>query len=100
MTENLPVPAPFVAGPAQPTIIDIRRALSGIQPGWYRSADLLPRYNAWAEQNGRPQTNARLLGIGIRHGLTPESRNLHGNLRAWNLTADHLSGVGPGYENR
>lgn len=65
---------------------DLGPALTGVEPGWYKTADLLPRYNAWAESNGKPTVTGKTLGEAIRreYGAT-QSRRAHGNVTMWYL---------------
>lgn len=47
----------------------LRAAFHGIEPGWYRSADLLPRFNAWAKEAGKEEVSVKTLGEAISKEL-------------------------------
>lgn len=64
---------------------DLHDALIGIEPGWYTSSDLLPRYLAWAGQNGKPEVSAKTLGEAIRRAFDPKRRRVVGNVALWYL---------------
>jgi hypothetical protein len=70
---------------------DVRAVLVGITPGWYRTADLYPRYAAWAASKGREVASAKTLGEVIRRGLRLERRTVHGHVAAWHVTEDLTS---------
>lgn len=78
---DLPNPTPR----ALLTEADLQAAFEGIEPGWYRTADLLPRYAAWAEREGRAPTTTRSLGWAIRTAFQPQARKVHGNVAVWYL---------------
>lgn len=71
---------------------DLIQVLTGLAPGWYTSRDLLPRYNAWAADNGRESITAKTLGESVNRVLRLDRRNVHGNVRAFHVTPEALSG--------
>ncbi len=64
----------------------------GVQPGWYTSKALLPRYNAWADREGCPRASVKALGEAIKRALNPDSGYAHGHISVWNITAEMVSG--------
>jgi hypothetical protein len=78
----LPVRGP---GPSVPES-DIRAVLKGIEPGWYRTRDLYPRYVAWAERQGKKAASSKSLGESIRRSLALEVSRAHGNVTRWHIT--------------
>lgn len=82
------MPTPFLTSPGAR---NIRAALQGIEPNWYRSVDLLPRYNAWAAANGEPEVKAKALGEAINREFQPERRWTHGHVAVWHITSDMLT---------
>jgi hypothetical protein len=85
---DLPIPTPF---PLATQAEDLRAAFAGVAPGPYRSVDLLPRYNAWAKANGKPEVTRKALGEAIARTWRPEMRWAHGHVRVFVLTAEHLN---------
>lgn len=81
---NLPTVAPLAPMMPRPEAADVRAMLQGLEPGWYTSASLLPRYNAWADQNGRSATGAKHLGEALGRMDFPR-RKAHGNVRAYGV---------------
>jgi phage/plasmid-associated DNA primase len=79
---------PWVA-PSQPlapplTDEDMRAALAGLEPGWYTARALYPRYQAWAEQNGRPLTKRNGFGMALRRVARSTSVD-RGHVRTYEL---------------
>lgn len=59
--------------------------LIGVTPGTYRTRDLYPRYQAWAERLGKPVASAKSLGEAIgRMGVERHSSS-HGHVTVWNI---------------
>lgn len=79
---DLPSPAPL----ALISDTDLQAALKGIEEGWYRSIDLLPRFNTWARSQGRPEVTAKALGEAIRREFKPRKRSAHRNVAVWYLS--------------
>jgi hypothetical protein len=86
---ELPLPVPHTSSPLD-TARNLREAFAGIAPGAYRSADLLPRYNAWAKSNSHPDITPKTLGEWIKKAWNPERSWAHGHVAVFHLTADHL----------
>lgn len=63
---------------------DLRAALGEMEPGEYRSADLLPTYNAWAERESKPTVDSKTLGEAIARETCLDSRVSH-RARVWRL---------------
>jgi len=87
---NLPVPTQY-PGYGQVLKGDVKIALQGVEPGDYRTIDLLPRYNAWAKSQKKQTVTARVLGRAIQRDLSPASWVERGNVKIWRLTAEKLS---------
>lgn len=87
---DLPTPQPRVVITAD----DLRAALTGIPDGWYRTSDLLPRYLAWAEGNGKPVVDTKTLGEAIARTLRPRRKTGHGTVATWWIDARALRGEG------
>ena len=83
MPAPLPTPAPIGAG--RPERADLEAAFQGVPSGWYTAQSLLPRYNAWAEQEGKEAVTAKTLGDALWRKLDLERRRAHGNVTAWFL---------------
>lgn len=66
-----------------PTENDLKAALGNMPPGRYRTADLLTRYTAWAEREGKPVPTAQRLGMAIARELCLDSDRGHGNVTVW-----------------
>lgn len=82
---DLPVPHAVV------TEADIQSALKDLAPGWYKTADLLPTYNAWAKREKRPETTAKILGQALRRDFSAApTRRAHGNVAVRYLSQDVL----------
>jgi hypothetical protein len=63
---------------------DVASALLGLEPGWYRSSALLPRYLVWAKANGKPEITAKTLGeIISRTWPGTARRRIQGGVSAW-----------------
>ena len=75
---------------ARPTFEDLQAALSGVEPGEYRTAQLLPVYLEWAGRKGRSPIDAKTLGECIWKELCLESRKTHGGANVWILTREGL----------
>lgn len=61
--------------------------LADEEPGKeYRSVELLPVYNAWAEQNGKAALTVKALGEVLAREVTLDRRSGHGHLSIWTLT--------------
>lgn len=88
---DLPTPLPSPEPRPIVTADDLRAALAGVPDGWYRSADLLPRYLAWAEREGKPELNAKGLGEAIARELKPEKRAKH-HSAIWRIDERNLNG--------
>jgi len=71
---------------------DLVAILTGLEPGEYRTRDLLPRANAWLEREGREPVTAKALGEEIRRKLSLERRKIVGNVAAWRITPEALAG--------
>lgn len=89
MTE-LPSVAP-IAGPAL-SRDDLVAILTGLEPGEYRTRDLIPRANAWLERQGRAPVTAKTLGEEIARRLGLKRRNVAGNVAAWHVTPEAVAG--------
>lgn len=87
---GLPNVAP-IPGPAL-SRDDLVAALSGLEPGEYVTRDLLPRVNAWLENEGRAPVSAKTLGEHIGRVLQLERRRMRGNVSAWRVTPEALNG--------
>lgn len=74
---------------ARPTMTDLQSALAGVEPGEYRTAQLLPMYLEWAEREGREAVDAKTLGECMRKELCLESRKSHG-ATIWVFTREGL----------
>ncbi len=64
---------------------DLQAALAEIEPGEYKTAQLLPTYNAWAEREGKPVLDSKTLGEAIARKTCLDSRHGHGHIRVWIL---------------
>lgn len=71
---------------------DLEAALAGIEDGWYSAADLLPRFNAWAEREQREPVDAKRLGQSLVFRLKPEARSSHGNRKMYRLSDRIVTG--------
>lgn len=81
--------------PLATTIVDgedLASAFQGLEPGWYRTADLLPRYLAWAEKNGKAEVTKKVLGEAItRTWSNTPRRKVFGGVSAWWLDKETLT---------
>lgn len=86
LPEVRPLATTLVAGE------DLASAFQGLEPGWYRTADLLPRYLAWAGKSERPGVTAKVLGEAITR-TWPETprRKVSGGVSAWWLDEKTLT---------
>jgi hypothetical protein len=64
---------------------DLRAALAEVEPGEYRTAQLLPTYNTWAEREGKPTLTTKALGEAIARETCLNSRHGHGHIRLWTV---------------
>jgi hypothetical protein len=80
-----------VSGPrlSQDDLVDV---LSGLDPGWYVTRDLLPRVNVWLTNKGREPVSAKTLGESIAHRLKLEGRYGPGHRREFHITLDAVAG--------
>lgn len=65
---------------------EVRELLAGLEPGWYRARDLLPRYEAQARQAGRRVGDAKKLGEALHRAGLP-TRKVHGHASAYEITS-------------
>ena len=98
--DELPSATPIPAPPLSRE--DLVAVLTGLEPGEYRTRDLLPRVNAWLEREGRPPVTAKTLGEQIAYRLGLERRVVKGHVAAWRVTPEAVAGrdwfVEPGWE--
>lgn len=92
MNEDLPAVVPLRTPGSVLSEADIRSFLAGMKPGYYRTADLYPRYLAWTARENRDPVTAKTLGEVIRRKLTPERGAAHGHVAAWKITAEMTRG--------
>lgn len=89
---DLPDVRPISTDPTsngRPERAGLDSVLPGLEPGWYRAADLLPRYNSWAKGAGRAEATAKQLGEALyQAGL--KRRKAHGNISAYWVTGQPL----------
>lgn len=71
---------------------DLVAILTGLEPGEYRTRDLLPRANSWLERQGRPPVTAKTLGEEIARRLGLERRIVVGHVAAWHVTPEAVAG--------
>lgn len=89
MTElPMPVPMSFSGSSVPLPLEDLRQVLIGIEPGWYRTRDLYPRYVAWAESQGKTPASVKTMGEAIRRELDVERGVTHGNVSRWYITEE------------
>jgi hypothetical protein len=86
--DDLPTPTP---SEPQLSADDLRLFLTGVTPGWYRTADLYPRYLAWAERSGRAPVTVQRLGVAIRRNLRLDSAYTQGHVKVWNIDSKLLA---------
>jgi hypothetical protein len=70
---------------------DLSEALSGLEPGWYRTSDIHPRYVEWAKRRGKEPAGVKALGESIRRILKPRHKTTKG-LSVWYLDHDIVTG--------
>jgi len=61
-----------------------RATVRGLRPGWYRTADLWPRYEALATREGWEMTSRNAFGMALAE-LSEDRRMVHGHSRAFLL---------------
>lgn len=87
MKKPLPYVAPYghlPAGEGSLSNEDLFSLLAGLEPGWYTTASLWPRYLVWAENENRPPVKRISLGMNLRRiagdvkkNKAPEGGNLY-----------------------
>lgn len=80
-----PVPDPGLSPPNRLTLGELHGFLNGLEPGWYKTRDLYPRYAAWAEREGKPQVTVKGLGESIRRELNPNRSYVSGHVSVWHI---------------
>jgi hypothetical protein len=92
MNEDLPTVTPQALPGHWVTEEDIRAFVKGMEPGWYTSRDLHPRYAAWAERESLPVASIKTLGESIRRHVKMDNRHTHGHVKVWFLP-EELTGA-------
>lgn len=85
-SESGPQPPPRPTPRLMPMTADeVRQAVLGLKPGWYKSADLIGWFDAWCANNGRPPMTVQLLGTVLRRTEVLEMGWTRGHVRIWRV---------------
>lgn len=94
MNEDLPNVIPLDSPTAtRLSTADAWRMIQGLQPGRYITADLYPRYVAWATREGVPVGGRKILGEALRRLIGRDAGKAHGNVSVFELTREVLDGT-------
>jgi hypothetical protein len=95
MTKPLPKVRPIakdvrdVLEPSRPDLLELIR---GLEPGWYTSRSLYPRYKVWAENRNYRPAGMHSLGARLRNLVGPENvKVMPDDQRAFHLTQELVS---------
>lgn len=90
--DDLPMVKPLPRPPEPLTREDLVDMLTGLEPGYYLTRDLYPRYLAWAKKNHRDPVTVLSLGQSIsrRVGLGWRRRSSQ-QMKMWHVTPEGLA---------
>lgn len=70
---------------------EVQEVVRGLEPGWYTTMLLHPRYRVWADNNGRRVSSRTALAFKLGELVGPENIRIgNAKVREYRLTAYHV----------